>query len=202
MKPKPADVRSASPTPWLVALVIFGPFAVAALLYYGSPDLEWLPRLPGSRELIDPSIPAPAAWLGAAPADGSGPYPWSLIYARMAACEQQCLHDIERLRQVHGALGRDAARVQRIYLQGGEPPTIPAQRGLTDGLNDPDLLARRLDDAQGAPIVRALGAEKLRLGRVLIADPRGDLVASYPAEVEQKELLRDLKRLLSVSGTN
>jgi hypothetical protein len=198
---RPPLVRHKSLVPWLVALVIFGPFVVAALLYYVSPGLGWLPRLPGARELIEPPLRAPEGWLGVA-ADGPAPYRWSLIYARMAACEQQCLHDIERVRQVHGALGRDADRVQRIYLQGGEPPTISAQRGLTDALKDPGLLARRLDDAQGAPVVRTLGAEKLRLGRVLIADPRGDLVASYPAEVEQKELLRDLKRLLSVSGTN
>jgi hypothetical protein len=198
----PRGMRRRSFVPWLVALVIFGPFAVAALLYYVPPDLGWLPQLPGSRELLEPPLAAPAAWLGATPADGSGPYPWSLIYARMAACEQQCLRDIERLRQVHGALGRDADRVQRIYLQGVEPPAIPEQSGSKDGSQDPDLLVRRLDDAQDAPIVRALGADRLRLGRVLIADPRGDLVASYPAEVEQKELLRDLKRLLSVSGTN
>jgi hypothetical protein len=63
-------------------------------------------------------------------------------------------------------------------------------------------LLRRFDDAQAEGIARALSADRLQLGRVLIADPSGNLVASYPAQVEQKELLRDLKRLLSVSGTN
>jgi hypothetical protein len=50
-------------------------------------------------------------------------------------------------------------------------------------------------------LLQALGAERLAQGRVYIADPQGNVVVSYPAEVEQKELLRDLKRLLSVSGT-
>jgi len=40
----------------------------------------------------------------------------------------------------------------------------------------------------------------LRAGRVYLADPRGNLVASYPPDVEQKELLRDLKRLLAGSN--
>jgi hypothetical protein len=195
-------VRPKSFAPWLLALVVFGPFAVATLIFYASPDLDWLPRLPGSREMLEPPLAVAPDWLAAAPGTDSDAYRWSLIYARMAACERQCGQELERLRQVHGALGRDADRVQRIYLRGGEPPAIPDSNGLTDGSQDPGLFVRGLDDAQGAAIVRALGADRLQLGRVLIADPRGFLIASYPAHVEQKELLRDLKRLLSVSGTN
>jgi hypothetical protein len=195
-------MRHKSLAPWLVASVIFGPFAAATLLYYASPALEWLPRLPGSRELIEPPVATPPGWPQGAPGAGSSVYRWSLIYARMAACEQQCIQDLERLRQVHGALGRDTGRVQRVYLYGGEPPAIPDQTGLQDGSNRPGLLTRRLDDAQGDAVARALGSDRLLLGHVYIADPAGYLIASYPADVEQKELLRDLKRLLSVSGTN
>jgi hypothetical protein len=191
-------VRQKSFAPWLVGLVIFGPFVVATLIYYGSPDLGWLPRLPGSREMIEPPLSVSADWLRAAP--GAAPYRWSLIYARMAACEQQCVRDLERLREVHGALGRDTGRVQRVYLHSGDPPAIPDGSGLPDG--DAALLTRRLDDTQSAAVVQALGADRLQLGRVYIADPAGNLIASYPADVDQKELLRDLKRLLSVSGTN
>jgi len=32
---------------------------------------------------------------------------------------------------------------------------------------------------------------------VLVANPRGLVIVSYPPDVEQKELLRDLKRLLT-----
>jgi hypothetical protein len=178
---------------WLVALVIFGPFIAATLIFYGSPTLDWLPRLPGSRELIEPPLAAPADWLGAASEAGAGPYRWSLIYARMAACEQQCARDLVRLRQVHSALGRDADHVQGIHLQGGDSPA---------GSDDSGLATRRLDSPGTEPVVRALGTERLELGRVLFAAPSGDLIASCPRNVEQKELLRDLKRLLSVSGTN
>jgi hypothetical protein len=34
-----------------------------------------------------------------------------------------------------------------------------------------------------------------------VADPRGELIVSYPPDVEQKGLLRDLKRLLSGSDS-
>jgi hypothetical protein len=34
-------------------------------------------------------------------------------------------------------------------------------------------------------------------GRVYVADPRGEVILSYPPDVDQKELLRDLERLLA-----
>jgi len=92
---------------------------------------------------------------------------------------------------VQAALGRDADRVQRSYFHDGDAASVA---------DDPELVQRRVsglrDDA------RVLGARGLAQGRVYIADPLGRLVASYPPDVAQKELLRDLKRLLSVSGTN
>ena len=89
-------------------------------------------------------------------------------------------------------------RVQRVYLHTGEAsPLLDNNRP-----DDSALVMRRLDAAAGASVARVLDAEQLRLGRVYVADPRGNLVASYPPDVEQKELLRDLKRLLAGTGTN
>ena len=179
--------------PWLVALAVFGPFAAALLLYYVPADFGWLPRLPGSRELIEPPLEAPAAWLDGGSDGSQARYRWFLIYAKMAACDRPCFQALERLRQVHAALADDAGRVRRVYWHAG------AQASVHD---DPGLLMRRVDDAPGESAVRALGAARLDQGRVYVADPRGLVVVSYPADVEQKELLRDLKRLLSASGSN
>jgi cytochrome oxidase Cu insertion factor (SCO1/SenC/PrrC family) len=186
-------VKRGAFVPWLVALAVFGPFAAALLLYYVPADLGWLPRLPGSRELLEPPLAVPPAWLDAAPGEGRARYRWSLIYAKMATCDRPCSAALERLRQVHRALAGDADRVQRIFWYSGDAPDFPADR---------ELALRRMDDAAGEAAVRALGAQRLEVGRVYVADPRGYLIVSYPAEVEQKELLRDLKRLLSASGSN
>jgi hypothetical protein len=186
-------MRRGALVPWLVALAVFGPFAAALLLYYVPADLGWLPHLPGSRELLGPPLAAPPGWLGAAPGAGPDRARWSLIYAKMAACDRPCLVTLERLGQVHAALAGDADRVQRVFWYGGDTPDIPADRALS---------LHKMDDATGASLLRALGADRLERGRVYVADPRGLIIVSYPAEVEQKELLRDLKRLLSASGSN
>lgn len=174
-------------TLWLVALVCFGPFAAALFIYYGPFGRSWLPQLPGNRELLTTPVPLPAEWRDA---DGAAE-PWRLIYARMTPCEQQCALHLGRLLQVQLALGRDQDRVRRaVWHVGALPP-----------LEDPQLEAQALDSAAGREIVAALRAERLREGRVYVADPRGDVILSYPPDVEQKELLRDLERLLSGSDS-
>ena len=64
-------------------------------------------------------------------------------------------------------------------------------------VDDPKLVVHALDDDVGRGVAEALGSERLSLGRVLVANPRGLVIVSYPPDVEQKELLRDLKRLLT-----
>ena len=180
--------------PVLVALVCFGPLVLAIALRYGPFDLSWLPTLPGSRELVSPPLATPPNWLApAASDDAAARYPWFLIYARMTPCDQTCARDLERLKQVQAALGRDSGRVQRVFLHIGNDAGIPA---------DPDLTQRRLDSPPGEDLARALGPHELALGRVYVGDPEGSLVARYPVDVAQKELLRDLERLLAAGGTN
>jgi hypothetical protein len=174
-------VTSKSFAPWLVALVCLGPFAAALLIYYG-PLRTWLPQLPGDRELLAEPVPLPEEWRG-------GEAPWQLIYARMSACEQQCVQHLGRLLQVQIALGRDQDRVQRALWHAGDLPE----------LDDPKLDVHALDDETGRSVAAALGVERLQVGRVYVADPRGSVILSYPPDVEQKELLRDLERLLTGS---
>jgi len=186
-------VRRTALVPWLVALAVFGPFVAALLLYYLPADLDWLPQLPGSRELLEPPLAAPPGWLDPAPGAPARRYPWFLIYAKISPCDRPCSSAVERLRQVHAALAGDAERVQRVFWYAGAAPDVPADR---------DLELRDVGGASGESTARALGLDRLDAGRIYVADARGYLIVSYPADVEQKELLRDLKRLLSASGSN
>ena len=155
-------------------------FLAALFLYYG-PGQAWLPQQPGTRELLTQPVTLPPDWQGGDAAR------WQLIYARMTPCAQQCAQHVARLQQVQVALGRDQDRVQRaLWHVGGLP-----------GLDDPKLVTHALDDDVGRGVAGALGAESLNNGRVFVANPRGLVIVSYPPDVEQKELLRDLKRLLT-----
>jgi hypothetical protein len=169
-----------------VALACFGPFAAALFIYYGPFGLSWLPQLPGSRELLVEPVPLPGEWHGGAEAR----HPWQLIYARMTPCGPACAQHLGRLVQVQAALGRDRDRVRRVVWHVGSQP-----------LEDPSLTAFSLESEPGRGIVDALGAERMMEGRVYVAGPRGQVILSYPPDVEQKELLRDLERLLAGSDS-
>ena len=178
-------MKHKSLAPWFVALACLGPFAAAVLLYYGPWGVDWVPLVPGSRELLRQPVPLPEAWRSR-----DGEAPWQLIYARMSPCEQRCAQHLGRLLQVQLALGRDQDRVGRVVWHVGDLPA----------LDDAALATFALDAAAGRGLVDALGAERIGDGRVFVADPRGEVILTYPPDVEQKELLRDLKRLLSGSG--
>lgn len=178
-------MRRKSFTPWLVAAVVFGPFVLATLLYYGPWGVDWLPRLSGSRELFAEPVPLPEAW---APPSDAEPV-WSLIYARSSPCEAQCAPELGRLLAVQLALGRDQDRVRRLFLF----PDAQANE-----LDDPALVRFALD-APAADTLRAALGTDVHDGQVYVADPEGRVILSYPADVAQRELLRDLKRLISVS---
>ena len=107
----------------------------------------------------------------------------------MSPCEQQCAQHLGRLLLVQLALGRDQDRVQRALWHVGDRPDF----------DDPKLTVHALDDGAGRGVAEALGVERLEDGRVYVADPRGLVILSYPPDVEQKELLRDLERLLTGS---
>jgi hypothetical protein len=175
--------------PWLVALAVFGPVGLAMLVYYSPWGRDWLPQLPGQRELLAAPVPLPPDWRAGEPGGAS---PWLLIYARMTPCEQQCAQVLDRLSRVRQALGRDQERVRLTLWHAGEGPPPGT---------DPELRVQRLDENPGRGMAAALGPERIGSGRVYIADPRGSVILSYPTGVEQKELLRDLKRLLAGSGT-
>jgi hypothetical protein len=178
---------------WLVALACVGPFALALLVYYGPWGSSWLPQLPGSRELVEPQTNIAVILLGDDAHELRRAPLWSLVYARAGRCAEQCSHDLDRLRQVHWALGGQLERVQRVYLYAGEagPPAVEG-----------DVLVGRLDanTLANAGLASLFSEERIANGRVYVADPLGNLVVSYPPDVEQKELLRDLERLLDSSG--
>jgi hypothetical protein len=173
--------------PWLIALLVFGPFGLAMLTYYSPWGRDWLPQLPGERELLTSPVTLPAEWLPGA----GGERRWLLIYARMTRCEQRCAEMLDRLARVRQALNRDQDRVGRALWHTGDAE-VPG---------DPELAVRRLDEAPGSGVAAALGVERIGDGRVYVADPRGSVILSYPPDVDQKELLRDLKRLVTGAGT-
>jgi cytochrome oxidase Cu insertion factor (SCO1/SenC/PrrC family) len=184
--------RMLSPVP-LLAILFIGPLVLAVLLYQWRGAFGGFEQLPNpDRELIEDAPVLPPIELlrpdGTIATNDGMRSRWSLIYARMPACEEACRAALERLNQVYLALGTD--RVQLVFL-------APADE--LRSLPPLDLQFGALDDEDGTDLVGLLGRERLSEGQYLIVDPLGNFILSYPADADQARLLEDLERLLDVS---
>lgn len=121
---------------------------------------------------------------------------WVMVYIGAIDCDEHCRDRLYGLRQVDAALGRDANRVERLYVVVGGMPTDPgfleAEHPRLNTLqlpaDDPWLSAFDLGD--GAPATS---------GRVYLVDPLGNLMLFWSADAGHREFFDDLKRLLRVS---
>lgn len=185
--------RFASPLT-VLAVLFFGPVVLAIVLYAGKDIFGGFDLLSNpDRELIEnpPTVPAIPLQSHDGGADRMDSFRsrWSLIYARITDCDEACLSALERIGQVHLALGKERQRVRLVFLAAQGQLDVPAA----------DFLTGALDAPEGAGWVRLLGPERLENGRYFVVDPLGNLILSYPPDADQKRLLEDLKRLLAVS---
>lgn len=178
-----------------LALLFFGPFILAVVLYAGRGAMGGFGLIENpDRELIAEPVALPLEPLQLA--DGSESDPgwarsrWLLIYARLSPCEGDCQPALTRLYQVYLALGHERDRVRKAFLvaAGGNPPTLP-----------PGFLHGMLDATAEPGLIELLGRDRLEQGRYFVVDPLGNVILSYPDTADQERLLHDLELLLDAS---
>jgi cytochrome oxidase Cu insertion factor (SCO1/SenC/PrrC family) len=118
---------------------------------------------------------------------------WTIVMVDDLGCAEPCEAQVHLLKQVHTSLDKDAHRVQRILL-------VP-----TESKNDtyiglqkqyPDLVILAGADAETVKFASEFNVAK---GRVYLVDPFGNLMMSYPADMNPKGMQTDLKKLLKNS---
>ena len=180
-----------------VAALVFVPLAVAWWMFLG------LDRVPADEVVANGELVRPARPLGdftlppvgehAPVTDESLHGRWTIVYVGTTACDDACERTLWEARQVRTRLGRDASRVQRVFVLAGG-----------DAVDDPAFFAREHGDM---PVVRADDAwlapfrvdDEPASGHLYLVDPLGNLLMRYGADAPPEALLDDLKRLLRVS---
>jgi hypothetical protein len=160
-----------------IFLVCAAPFVLGWLAY----EYRWFAGAAGNYgELIPPRpLAGPLA-----PLRGK----WVLVTLDRAACDPACEKKLYTVRQLRRAQGKDASRIERLWL-------------LTDaGRPAPQLLAA-LEDAHvaaaDAELVKAFPGDPL--AHVYLVDPLGNLMMRFPAGPEPSKVIKDLQRLLKYS---
>jgi cytochrome oxidase Cu insertion factor (SCO1/SenC/PrrC family) len=114
---------------------------------------------------------------------------WILITSDSGACPAACVEKLTAMRQVRLALGRNAARVERVFviddLAAPNRDALAAFEGLAVAVTPSGMAL-----APGAVNDRA---------HIYLVDPRGNVMLRWPAKAEMKRMHRDLERLLKAS---
>lgn len=176
----------------LVAALFIGPLVVAMVLYYG--DLDWRPSgysnhgelLLPVENVVDPLVDDAT---GAA-LKGS----WSLVYVFGGGCDagSTCRDRLYATRQIRLMLGKNMDRLQRVFLHSGQAP-------------DPDYLAAEQSGLvllQNATLSEALLASQPPAAApdgYFLLDPLGNVVIYFAPEINPRDVVSDIKHLLSLS---
>lgn len=159
---------------------------------------------PGARtnyaELIQPSVALPQ---GLVLHDLQGrPVPatslrgqWLLVVVAGGACDARCEQHLYQQHQLREMMGREAERMDRVWLVTDDAPVRPA-------------IAKAMDAADGGLVLRVpAGALWLAPApgqradaHLYVIDPQGQWMMRAPASLEPIRLKRDLERLLRASA--
>lgn len=116
---------------------------------------------------------------------------WVLLQVDSGVCGEACRRKLVYMRQVRLALGKDAERVERVWLLDDSAVPDPALLREHEGLK-----AAR---ASSASLFRELRLPENAAGFIFVIDPRGNLMLRFPGDPDGRSMLRDLVRLLRVS---
>ena len=176
-----------------IAALFLVPVIVAWFLYSGRAGLDPGPGAHGLLaqppvELGDIELPAG----GDAGAEARLTGRWTFLYLERDECRAACEEALIRMRQVRLALGKDASRVQRVFL----PVTAaPEYDRLAQAF--PGMAVLPAGASGRSELIKRIGSR--RPGEVLLVDPLGNLILSYPPGLDPDGLFRDAKHLLRIS---
>ena len=116
---------------------------------------------------------------------------WVLLQIDSGLCGDSCRKKLVYMRQARLALGKDAERVERVWLLDDAGVPDPALLRENEG-----LVVARLPD------VDVLGESASPGGPtryIYVIDPLGSLMLRFPGDPDGRKMLKDLARLLKAS---
>ena len=113
---------------------------------------------------------------------------WVLVASDAGACEAACREKLAAMRQVRLALGRNAARVERVFV--------------ADDLQPPGAGMASFEGMVAAIPLRGTGQPPGATHdreHIYLVDPAGSVMMRWPSRPDPRRMLKDLERLLKAS---
>ena len=150
--------------------------------------------------LIEPQRPLPALSLrrldGTAVEAASLRGSWLMVQVDGGECGAACQKKLWQMRQVRLTTGKDADRVQRVWLIVDDAPLATAVIREYDGTL---FLRTRADEVAAFLPLPAEPAARLA-DHIWLIDPLGNLMMRWPKDADPNRMKKDLIKLLKASG--
>ena len=180
-------------TLYLLLAVCFAPVVASYYLYYVAP--------PSGRvnygDLVQPQRPLPE--LATTLQDGTA-YDlrqlrgnWVMVMVDAAPCEAACQKKLWQMRQVRAVTGKNADRIERVFLVTNDAPLETMLMREYDGTHFLRAQAPQLQRYLELPAAGALA------DHIWLIDPISNQMLRWPKDAEPKGIKKDLERLLKAS---
>jgi cytochrome oxidase Cu insertion factor (SCO1/SenC/PrrC family) len=187
----------------LLALIFMAPTFVAWVMHFSTEE-GWRPEGTTNRgNLIHPARPLtlPAdLQAGEVSLNAYLQGLWTLVYIGDADCDAVCSGNLYKMRQVRLAQNENIRRVQRLFLVTGE--TVPATLAGLLETEYPDMTVVTLPVSRLDEVADLFAVDEITVPaaeRVYIVDPLGNLMMYYGPDVDPRDMLKDLQKLLKYS---
>ncbi|MDG1462617.1 MAG: hypothetical protein P8R04_03530 [Gammaproteobacteria bacterium] len=175
----------------LINFLFFGPLAIAIIIYATS---GWRPD--GSTEkgeFLSPPVTIPDITFQEATDREPRKHlrgVWNVVYAGPGECAELCQSRLVDARQMRLSFGKDAGRVQQVFLvDSGSIDTSYIT------LEHPKLQVVTAGNATAQLAV----LKNYQPGDLYIVDPIGNVILKYRADITIADIKKDLKKLLKLS---
>ena len=172
----------------IIAAVFFGPLLAAAWLYYQGDALQPEERA-NHGTLLEPIVNLYDVVPGSAIPDNRT---WLLLYANDGVCGDSCRNALYTVRQSRLMLGKEMDRVERVFLHGAQAPD-------TLLITDEHKGLITLQDAALRAVLDNKKPRTLDAGGYYLIDPHGNLVLYFSPDINPRDMVDDIKRLLKLS---
>ena len=130
---------------------------------------------------------------------GQGAHDWSLLVVNAGACAEACRERLYLTRQIRVALGRDADRVSRLFIQLDPPGDADFAAFVKEQHPDLELLRADAGDLKGL-LGQAGDPDPVAERPIYIVDQRGFVMMRYLARHSGHDTIADLRFLLKYSN--
>ncbi|EDY85317.1 conserved hypothetical protein [gamma proteobacterium HTCC5015] len=123
---------------------------------------------------------------------------WTLVYLSINGCAPVCQRQIYSMRQLRLMQGRNALRLDRLFIYGG----LLEKEVASVAQSFPEMKMATGSEAELQRIQQQFQQPGHNSSdRIYLVDPVGQAMMSYPADIKPRLIYKDLKKLLKVTST-